>query len=405
MGSVMEKLEMEKNRTQAREEFRAMRFGLFVHWGVYSILGRGEWVMHNEKIPVPEYEKLPPQFNPVKFNAREWVSLVKEAGMKYITITSKHHDGFCMYDSDLTDYKVTNTPYKRDPIDSLAKECHRRGVKLLFYYSPLDWHHPAYQNDWDAYTRYWHGQVLELFRKYKPAGIWLDGCWNKPEKMDETWKLTELYREIRKLSPGAIIANNHHQKPLPDEDIQTFEQDLPGENRAGFNTAMPHEGALFETCLTMNNSWGYHANDHNHKSLESLIRTLATCAGLDANLLLNVGPKPDGTIQPEFVERLQGMGAWLKRNGESVYGTRGRVFGQTPWGAATRTEKALYFHLWKLPEVGGLSAEMPGVKVRSARLLATRRSVNYTQFGSQLRFELPAPLPDPADTVLKVEIS
>jgi alpha-L-fucosidase len=303
-----------------------------------------------------------------------------------------------MFDSELTDYQITNTPYQRDVMDALAKECHRRGVKLFFYYSPLDWHHPAYNSNWDAYTHYWHGQVLELFRKYQPAGIWLDGCWNKPDKMDETWKLTELYREVRKISPGAIIGNNHHQAVLPDEDIQTFEQDLPGENKAGFNKTPPLENTLIETCMTINNNWGYHAADHAHKSVEQLIRILATCAGRDSNLLLNVGPKPDGTIQPEFVERLQGMGDWLKRNGEAIYGTRGRVFGETPWGTATRKDKTIYLHVWNPGSDGWLEVEVADVKIRSARLLATHASVPFEQTGSKVRLRLP-PLPDPADTV------
>ena len=162
---------MEKQRQQARDSFRQMRFGMFVHWGVYSLLERGEWVMHHEKIPVSDYEPLMHQFNPVRFNADEWVQLAKQAGMRYITITTKHHDGFCMYDSALTDYKITNTPFKRDIMRELSDACRRANIALLFYYSPLDWHHPAYKSDWGAYTRYWHGQVAELVEKYHPINV------------------------------------------------------------------------------------------------------------------------------------------------------------------------------------------------------------------------------------------
>ncbi|BCW96386.1 MAG: alpha-L-fucosidase [Fimbriimonadales bacterium] len=394
---------MEKQRQQARERFRQMRFGLFVHWGIYSLLERGEWVMHHEKIPVSEYEPLMHRFNPVRFNADEWVQLVKQAGMRYITITAKHHDGFCMYDSALTDYKITNTPYKRDIMRELADACRSAGVALLFYYSPLDWHHPAYKSDWDAYTRYWHGQVIELVQKYRPMGIWLDGCWEKPENIDQTWKLSELYFALRRIQPGILIANNHHQKPLPDEDIQTYEQDLPGENKIGFNPEPPSESALIETCMTINNSWGYHAKDTNHKSPAQLIRILSECASRDANLLLNVGPKPDGTIQSEHQERLKEKGAWLRENGEAVYGTRGKVFDSTPWGGATRTSRRIYLHVWNTPENGELTLELP-LRVKTVRLLQTGSRLQYEQRETQMTIQLPAPLPDPRNTVVVLEV-
>lgn len=394
---------MTEARRRARQQFREMRFGMFIHWGIYSILERGEWVMFQEKIPVSEYEKLVPQFNPILYNAREWVSLAKRAGMKYITITAKHHDGFCMYDSDLTDYKVTNTPFKRDPIRELVQECRRQGLKLIFYYSPLDWHHPDYERNWDNYTRYWHGQVLELFHKYSPFGIWLDGCWHKPERLNETWQLSTLYTEIRRVKPGAIIVNNHHQEPLPDEDVQTIEQDLPGENTTGFNKAPLIANTLYETCMTINNSWGYHSGDHNYKSIEQLVRILATCAGRDANLLLNVGPKPDGTIQPEFISRLEGIGEWLSRNGASIYKTRGGDLSHTPWGTVTRRGSQYYLHIWNLPEPPSPLSFSSKRKVSKCWLLTTRDPLPFKQEGNQLSLFLPSPLPDRADTVVVVE--
>lgn len=396
---------MDTARQQAREMFRKMRFGMFIHWGVYSLLERGEWVMYHEKIPVQEYEKLMQRFNPVHYNPREWVTLAKRAGMRYITITTKHHDGFCMYDSDLTDYKITNTPDKRDVIGELVRECRRQRIATLFYYSPLDWHHPAYNTDWEAYTRYWHGQVLELVRKYKPMGIWLDGCWHKPDNLDATWRLSELYHEIRRIASGILIGNNHHQQPLPDEDIQTFEQDMPGENTAGFNKAIPVEGALYETCMTINNSWGYNAQDQNHKSPEQLIRLLAECAGRDANFLLNVGPKSDGTIQSEHVERLEAVGRWLQKNGKAIYGTHGRVFASTPWGTATRTAVSIYLHIWNPQEQSQLALQVPATRIKRAHLLATGEPVKIQQQGDQVIISIPHPLPDPANTVIQMEVS
>lgn len=218
---------MDKRRQQARGRFRKMRFGMFVHRGIYPLLERGEWVMFQEKIPLSEYKPLMERFNPYLFNAEQRVQIAKRAGMRYITIATKHHDGFCMYDSDLTDYKVTNTPFKRDVVRELASTCRRAGITLLFYYSPLDWQLSAYKSDREAYTRYWHGQVIELVKKYRPYGIWLNGCWDK-------------------------IGNNHHQNPFADEDIQTYEQELPGENKVGFNPIPPADNTLIETCMTIN---------------------------------------------------------------------------------------------------------------------------------------------------------
>lgn len=379
---------MNKARLKAREQFREMRFGLFVHWGIYSLLERGEWVMHQEKIPREQYRQLMHQFNPVRFNAKQWVELTKQAGMRYITITAKHHDGFCMYDSDLIDYKITNTPYKKDPIAELAEECNRQQIALLFYYSPLDWYHPAYDTDGDAYTRYWHGQVLELFRKYKPFGIWLDGCWHKPEQIDSTWKLTQLYQAIRQISPSAIIGNNHHQRLLPDEDIQTYELDLPGENKSGLNPTPAIEAALPETCMTINNSWGYHAKDHNYKSIEQLIRILSACAGRDANLLLNVGPKPDGTIQPEFIQRLVGIGEWLKYYKEAIYGTRGKIIPEQNWGTLTQRDNKVFVHLWDTPENQAIHIPSFTRRIRKAYWLTSKRPLQFTQNENSLQIYL-----------------
>jgi alpha-L-fucosidase len=216
--------------------------------------------------------------------------------------------------------------------------------------------------------------------------------------------LTELYRQMRQINPAILIGNNHHQTPLPDEDIQTFEQDLPGENKAGFNTATPVEDALYETCMTINNSWGYNARDNNHKSPEQLIRLLAECAGRDANFLLNVGPKPDGTIQSEHAERLEKVGQWLSKNGAAIYATRGRVFAMTSWGTATRSAKSIYLHVWNIPNQPSITVQLPKSRVKQASLLATGEPVQFRQQGEQLTISVPQPLPDPANTVIQLEV-
>ncbi|MEM2946218.1 MAG: alpha-L-fucosidase [Thermoproteota archaeon] len=312
------------SRESAVEWFRNARLGIFIHWGIYSILGRGEWVMHNEKTSIQEYEKLASIFNPVRFNADEWVSVFKEAGARYITFTTKHHDGFCMFDSRLTDYKVTRTPFRRDVLRELTEAAGRAGLKVFFYYSLLDWHHPDYYplgltgqyagrkpgGNWEKYLDYYIGQVRELCENYEAGGFWFDGWWDKP---DADWRLTDLYETIRSLRPSALIGNNHHVDPFPGEDFQIFEQDVPGENTAGFNKAKVSNLPL-ETCMTINNSWGYNKDDKNYKSSEELIGVLRRVNGLGANLLLNVGPLPSGELDPEQVKRLKEVGAWVRKN-------------------------------------------------------------------------------------------
>jgi alpha-L-fucosidase len=333
---------------RARRWFQDAKFGMFVHWGVYSLLGKGEWVMNNDKIPVSEYEKLPPRFNPAKFDADEWVKLARAAGMKYLTVTSKHHDGFCMFDSKLTSYDIVDaTPYGKDPMKALAAACQKQGIKLFFYYSLLDWHHPDYfprggtgqaagrveKGDWKSYVAYYQGQVRELCTEYgEIGGIWFDGWWDRP---DAEWDLAGTYKLIHDLQPGALIGNNHHVAPFPGEDFQMFEQDLPGDNSAGFNKAGVASGLPLETCLTINGSWGYNARDKNFKSPEDLIRALVGAAGRGANLLLNVGPRPDGSIPQESAERLLAVGKWMERYRKTIYGTRRGPIAPQPWGVST----------------------------------------------------------------------
>lgn len=350
----------------ARMWFEDAKFGLFIHWGVYSLLGKGEWVMETDKIAIAEYKKLPPQFNPVKFDADEWAKLAKAAGVRYVTITSKHHDGFCMFDSKLTEYDVVDAaPYGKDPLKALADALRKQHIKLFFYYSLLDWHHPDFnplgksgrhagrekKGGWGKYVAYYQGQVRELCTNYgEIGGIWFDGWWDRP---DAAWDLEGTYKLIHELQPGALVGNNHHVAPFPGEDFQMFEQDLPGENSAGFNKAGVTTALPLETCLTMNQSWGYNKTDDHYKSPEQIIHALVGAAGRGANLLLNVGPKPDGAISPEFTDRLLTVGRWLESNGQAVYGTRRGPIAPQPWGVSTlRTGRdgeapAVYLHILK----------------------------------------------------------
>lgn len=396
------------------EWFQDARFGMFVHWGVYSLIGRGEWVMHHERIPVAEYEKLPPQFNPTRFDAREWVQIAADAGQKYMVITSRHHDGFSMYDTQLSDYKVTHTPFKRDPLAELAEACARNGqVKLGFYVSLLDWHHPAYRFReesglaWSDYLGFLHGQVEELCTRYgEVASFWFDGDWPR-HAIDEgnayflaggSFEYEKLYNMIHALQPDAVIHNNRHEKPLPGEDVQGFEQDLPGENSAGFNTTMVYD-LPGEVCMTINDNWGLHTGDENHKATHYLQSLLARSASGGANFLLNVGPAPDGEILPTHVERLRGVGAWLKQYGESIYGTRAGSIPPTRQTVSTRRGEIHYVHaIHYLSDV----IKLTGVPetIRQAGLLRDGRRLPFERRDDSVWITIPPTARDPYDTVV-----
>ena len=399
----------------ARQWFRDAKFGLFIHWGVYSQLAEGEWVMQNRHIAVPQYEWLASQFNPVRYDAVAWVALAKAAGARYITITSRHHDGFAMWDSKASDYNiVARTPYGRDVLQPLAAECARQGLKLFFYYSQLDWHHPDYfprgatgryserpdSGQWSRYLDFMNAQLTELLSNYGPlGGIWFDGMWDKP---DAPWRLDSTYALIHRLQPQALVISNHHRTPLPGEDVQTFEQDLPGQNTAGFNTTDVSSLPL-ETAATINDSWGFNLTDRDFKSVPQLIALLVRAAGNDANLLLNIGPRPDGTIQPEFTDRLRALGQWLARYGESVYGTRGGPIAPRAWGVTTQAANRVYVHVldWHDP-----SLALPPLprRVLRARLLVGGAAVRVTQGPSGVVLVLPPRAPGDVDQVVVLEL-
>jgi len=403
---------------EARRWFQDAKFGLFVHWGVYSVLGDGEWVMNNRKMPVSEYEKLPAQFNPTEFDPAEWVALVKAAGMKYITITSKHHDGFAMFDSKISDWDIVErTPYKKDVLKMLADECRKQGIKLFFYYSQLDWRHPDYfprgrtgvtagrpeSGEWLKYIDYMDGQLKELLTNYGPiGGIWFDGMWDRPKA---EWRFEQTYKLIHSLQPAALVGSNHHLKPFPGEDFQMFEKDLPGQKTASFNAESEVGDLPLETCETINGAWGYNANDKRFKSTKDLIHYLVKAAGYNANFLLNVGPTPSGKIQPEFADRLKQVGAWLEKNGETIYGTRGGPLTPRPWGVTTRKGNKVYLHIlnWQDPVLA--MPRMPK-KVKSATFFKDGSKVEFLEHDKYgLFIRNPQGFTDENDTIVVLELA
>jgi alpha-L-fucosidase len=403
---------------KARQDFQNMKFGMFIHWGVYSVLGDGEWILHDRKLQLNEYERLPKFFDPEKFDAKTWVALAKSAGMKYITITSRHHDGFAMFDSKVSDWNIVQrTPYKKDPLKMLADECHRQGIKLFFYYSQLDWYNPDYyprgqtawdngrpdHGDWNAYLdNYMDGQLRELLTNYGPiGGIWFDGMWDKP---DADWHLQKTYSLIHQLQPAALIIPNHHQTPKPGEDVQTFERDLPGRNTAGFNTNYVSDQLPLESSNTLNDSWGFNIGDHKFKSPEEVEEMLVRAAGNNSNLLLNIGPMPNGEIEDEFVTRLHAIGEWMSRYGETIYGTRAGPIAPADWGVTTQKDDKIYVHVlqWKAP----LLALPPIQKtIKNAQEFGTKSPVEFKQSSDGVVLKVPPAANHEVDRVIVLSVA
>jgi len=394
--------------------YLSSRFGMFIHWGLYSILAKEEWIMHTAQIPVQEYEKLVPQFNPTRFNADEWVSIAADAGQKYMVITSRHHDGFSMYDTALSEYKVTRTPFGRDPIHELADSIARRSdMKLGFYSSLLDWHHPAYRFRaesglaWSDYLGFLHGQVRELCTNYGDlACIWFDGDWPRHHIDDRnryflaggSFEYDKLYDMIHTLQPQAVVMNNRHDAPLPGEDVQGFEQDLPGMNSAGFNTTTVY-GLPIEVCMTINNHWGYSAADHDTKSSRALVHYLVRSASVGGNYLLNVGPTPEGEIVPQHAARLRGVGEWFKLNSQSVYGTQAGVIPPTAVSVSTCSANTHFVHVLDYVSDCVTLRDVPE-GVSKAHLLRDGSAIGMEQYGSTVILTIPEAGRDPFDTVV-----
>lgn len=328
MRPVTEGYEVERveGATQATPEglqaYLQARYGLSVHWGLYSLNGRGEWVYYQERIPLAAYQQRLGEFRPTRFCAEEWADLMLESGMKFVLITAKHHDGFCLWDTQLTDFSVMRTRFGRDLIGELAAALHERGLGLHFYYSLLDWTHPTYRDDWPAYVAYYQGQLRELLTRYGQIdGVLFDGYWPRTvfEGADELayfpprgpWDLKGTYNLIHALQPGAVVTNNTHVTPLPGEDYQVWELDMPGENTVGFNTTdmgdRPHS-----VWWNLNQGWSYAPRTHKVKSPDTIVTAMRRAFGCGAVFMLNVGPRPFGDIHPEEQQALRQIGGLVR---------------------------------------------------------------------------------------------
>jgi len=376
------------------QAWRELKFGLFVHWGPVSLKGTEiGWSRGAERrgiggkgeIPVEVYDNLYKEFNPVLFNADEWMQIAKDAGMRYFVFTSKHHDGFSMFDSKLTDYKITNSPFKRDVVKELADACHKAGLKLGYYYSPVDWHHPDYRTaTHQRYIEYLHGQLREICSNYGKIDIvWFDGLGGSAKD----WDSENLFRMIRQLQPHVII-NNRAGLPA--------DHDTPEQTIGGFQRERP-----WETCMTICQQWAWKPNDQ-MKSLKECLQTLVRVVGGDGNLLFNVGPMPDGRIEPRQVDRLREMGQWLGKYGQSIFGTRGGPFKTTAALASTYRDNTIYVHIFEWPSETITLPLLP--KRLTGASLLTGGTVNAQQTDKGIEIQVPAANRQEIDTIVKLTL-
>ena len=401
--------------------YRDAKFGMFIHWGPYSLASvEASWTIMRPKpggISEADYRALPARFNPTKFDPNAWIDLARTAGQEYMVFTTKHHDGFCMFDSSYTDYKITNTPYGKDIVKQLSQACDARDMRLGFYYSPPDMHHPDFRDtskpastnwngqperpQWPIYLDYMQLQLTELLTRYGPVAlIWFDGLFHQ-EKYDGE----RFMKLIRSLQPATLVNDRigvpgdyvtpeqFIPKAIPIKQAHFAGVDQSVEKQLKAGVPRPEDFQLWETCMTINNTWAYNKNDHNYKSAQFLIRGLVEVASRGGNFLLNVGPQPDGVIQPEFQERLRAIGDWLAVNGDSIYGT---TYGPVQGVSAIRTtakRESIFVHIFDWPSA---MLDIPNLekKVISAHLLATGEALQFRQSMAGLQIDLPSRAPD-----------
>ncbi len=379
---------------QRMDWWQQARFGMFIHWGPVSMKGTEiGWSRGGERrgtggkgeIPVEEYDNLYKQFKPIRFNAQEWIALAQDAGMKYLVFTTRHHDGFSMFDSALTDYKITNSPFGRDVTRELANACHQANLRLGFYYSPPDWYHPDYRTENHVrFLEYFHGQIRELCTHYGRLDIlWFDGLGGTARD----WNSEKLFPMIRSLQPRIIINNRaglSADHDTPEQEIGKFQNTRP-----------------WESCITICNQWAWKPND-TMKSLKQCIDTLVRCAGGDGNLLFNVGPMPDGRIEPRQADRLREMGAWLRKYGKTIYSTRGGPFKPGQWGASTYRENQIFVHILKWQEPILTLPPLP-CKVTGSSLI-TGGKLGFKQTDEAVEITVDPKDQDPIDTIVVLEL-
>lgn len=392
--------------------WQTMRFGMFIHWGPVSLKGTEIGWSRGKEVPREEYDRLFEQFNPALFDADEWARIAKDAGMQYVITTSKHHDGFCIWDSQYTDYDIMSTPFKRDILEELSAACKKVGLAFSTYHSILDWYQPDY-NTIDAqggpgyalragqtpsmnrYVEYLENQLREIVTKYGPLqSMWFDGEWEKPWTVERGWTLLNYCRE---LDPKMLVNNRvgkgrEGMEGVTKPDFAPGDYDTPEQRVGAYNDQRP-----WETCMTICSQWSWKPDDK-LKTLKECIDILVQTVGGDGNLLLNVGPMPDGRIEPRQVNRLKEIGAWLRANGKSIYGTRGGPFRPAPWGCSTHQGSSIYVHVLDWPE-NGLVLPSLDEKIDTATLI-DGTGIDFKQDSTGIRCEVPVELQNPLDTII-----
>ncbi|HKW29297.1 MAG TPA: alpha-L-fucosidase [Verrucomicrobiae bacterium] len=410
--------EMSQQKDSRMDWWRDARFGMFIHWGIYSVPAHAEWFMDNGHVPRDQYAEYAAQFDPVKFDADRWARIAAEGGVKYLVITSKHHDGFCMFNTKATSYNVVDdTPWHKDPLQALSEACRRHGIRFCVYYSIMDWHspdqqaahpdpeHPTYNptsfipDKKEDYIQYLKTELKELITQYHPAVLWFDGQWMKGWTDQDG---QDLYRYLRSLDPGLIINN----RVKGAGDYETPEQRIPPNGLPGRD---------WETCMTINKSWGYNATDENFKSTTTLLRNLIDIASKGGNYLLNVGPDSTGTIPPPEVERFRQMGDWLKINGEAIYGTTASPFEhQLSWGRCTKRVTAdgttLYLHVFDWPKDGklvvpGLNNQIENAYLLQSNAFGRHKRLHVSNNADGVTISVPAVARDKISTTIVLKIN
>lgn len=427
---------------QRTQWFREARFGMFIHWGLYAIPARGEWVRSHEELSIQDYEPYFRDFDPVDYNPREWVRLAKAAGMKYAVLTAKHHDGFCLFDSAYTDYKCTNTKAGRDLVREFVDACRAEGIKAGLYFSIIDWHHPDYpkygdlyhpmrnneafkdeQINFPRYLEFMHNQVQELVTNYGQLDIlWFDFAYG--DMSGEKWRATELIKMVRQYQPNVIIDNRLEGNGDKHGSILTAEPSIFSGDFVSPEQLLPPTGVLdeagnpvpWELCATMNNHWGYCNFDYDYKPASMIIRKLVECVSKGGNMMMNVGPDARGNIPPQSVAILKEIGRWMDLNSESVYGCGICSLPKPEWGRYTQKGDTIYAHVQETP-LGALPLTgIPPDQLESVHYLANGsqvrpgygwntalyKDVSFVSFGQDPVFTYP--LPDPVDTVLKIKL-
>jgi alpha-L-fucosidase len=424
------------NRARRTRWFTHDRFGMFIHWGLYSIPAQGEWIRSTERIPAEMYEPLAKEFNPDRFDPVAWARLAREAGMKYAVLTAKHHDGFCLFDSALTDFKSTNSPCGQDLVREFLEAFRAEGLRVGLYYSLLDWHHPDYphygdQNhpmrdnpdygnqgrDFNRYLDYMHGQVRELLTNYGKIDLmWFDFSYG--EMRGETWRASELVNMARTLQPDLIIDNRLEGSGESGGSIRTANPTFYAGDFASPEQIIPPEGLTDETgaaipweaCVTLNDHWGYHAADRHYKSAKMVIRSLVECVSKNGNLLLNVGPNARGEIPEPSVHILNQVAHWMRYNAASIYGCGSSDLPKPEWGRFTQNGKTLYAHIYE-ERIGPVCLKNLAGRIERLRLLSDGSEVvlsdgwNTKEYGNDAFFQFGGsayPLPDESDTVVEI---